>query len=190
MGNKHKPPGRKAGAPALTEAKWTELALEYEVGTDTIRALAEKHGLSHSTVSHRAGREKWSERREKFREVTADSIRRELRNRYVRDQVRDYNRLEAGIAQLVRQIVEGKTVKFVTKDGQVVEFTADLEANSLDAAVNSLGNALKMKAVLAGVPGDITRQEHTGADGGGIVIEVPTVTIERNPGSGAHTDNA
>ena len=47
----------------LNRPEWAQLRLEYETSAErpTLRELADKHGLSRSTVFKRAAREKWKE---------------------------------------------------------------------------------------------------------------------------------
>jgi DNA-binding transcriptional regulator YhcF (GntR family) len=47
----------------LSEGEWTAVRLEYETGNDrlSLRELADKHGISRSTIFKRAARENWEQ---------------------------------------------------------------------------------------------------------------------------------
>lgn len=65
-------PGRKAEAKApegkreLTQAEWRRIRLEYVRGKTTYRALAEKYGISESTIRKRASKEGWRKKRDEL----------------------------------------------------------------------------------------------------------------------------
>ena len=62
--------GRKAEAKApegkreLTQAEWRKIRLEYVKGKTTYKALAEKYGISESTIRKRASKEGWRKKRD------------------------------------------------------------------------------------------------------------------------------
>ena len=62
--------GRKAEAKApegkreLTQAEWRKIRLEYVKGKTTYKALAEKYGISESTIRKRASKEAWRKKRD------------------------------------------------------------------------------------------------------------------------------
>lgn len=64
--------GRKAEAKApegkreLTQAEWRKIRLEYMRGKTTYRALAEKYGISESTIRKRASKEAWRKKRDEL----------------------------------------------------------------------------------------------------------------------------
>jgi len=147
---------------AAPKRDWAGIALEYETTPVTLQELSEKYGIPMPTVTWHSAQEGWVGRRQHFLEKTAEEIRRKIRLRYTQEAIRDYDRIEGATIQVVKQIVAGKPVKFVDKDGKVVQFTAMLEANSLDAAANALINLVKAKANLAGVPSEFTKTEVIG----------------------------
>jgi len=64
--------GRKAEAKApegkreLTQAEWRKIRVEYLRGKTTYRALAEKYGISESTIRKRASKEGWRKKRDEL----------------------------------------------------------------------------------------------------------------------------
>ena len=64
--------GRKAEAKApegkreLTQAEWRKIRVEYLKGKTTYRALAEKYGISESTIRKRASKEAWRKKRDEL----------------------------------------------------------------------------------------------------------------------------
>lgn len=64
--------GRKAEAKApegkreLTQAEWRKIRLEYVKGKSTYKALAEKYGISESTIRKRASKEAWRKKRDEL----------------------------------------------------------------------------------------------------------------------------
>jgi len=64
--------GRKAEAKApegkreLTQAEWRKIRLEYVKGKTTYKALAEKYGISESTIRKRASKEGWRKKRDEL----------------------------------------------------------------------------------------------------------------------------
>jgi uncharacterized protein YjcR len=63
---------RKAEAKApegkreLTQAEWRKIRLEYVKGKTTYKALAEKYGISESTIRKRASKEGWRKKRDEL----------------------------------------------------------------------------------------------------------------------------
>jgi len=161
-------PTKQGEEEAEPARDWNAIALEYETGDDgvSLSYLARKHGIPEGTLKKHSTADQWVAKRERFRDQRDTEIRQRIRRRYLAGVEKDFDRLEGAIIQVVRQIVEGKPVKFVSKkaDGtsEIVEFTAALEANSLDAAGNVLCNLLKAKANLSGVPGEVVATEQTG----------------------------
>lgn len=64
--------GRKAEAKApeekreMTQAEWRKIRLEYVKGKTTYKALAEKYGISESTIRKRASKEGWRKKRDEL----------------------------------------------------------------------------------------------------------------------------
>lgn len=55
------PGGRKRGTKPITEHDWKAIRLRYEGSDISQRRLAQELGVSYSTLSHRAMRERWSQ---------------------------------------------------------------------------------------------------------------------------------
>lgn len=67
--SKAKQPGKKAGKPVRD---WIRIRNEYASTDISMRALAEKYGISYNTMKDRASREKWAEMRDdQHRKITA-----------------------------------------------------------------------------------------------------------------------
>lgn len=80
---------------------WTALRLEYVHGTDTMRELAEKHGIKAAGVMRRAAKEGWdSERKQKSAEVskTASAVLTESRT----DDLAKFNADDLKMARAIR----------------------------------------------------------------------------------------
>ena len=147
------------------EPDWVAIQTDYVTQPVTLQDLVDKYHLKYGTVGSRAAREDWTGKRASFMRRLAKESQDKIRRKYVNEVLRDFERLEGAAIRLTQQVVDGKKVLFYTKDGEKVEFMAPLEANSLDAAANALINIGKAKAAMAGIAGEITRQEQTGEDG-------------------------
>ena len=89
---------------------WPLLRAEYVEKNITLAELARAHDISYSTLSKRASKEGWSEKREEYGEIIA----KKLSNRASNEQARYYARLLASADEISRRLEEA-----VKKDGQL-----------------------------------------------------------------------
>ena len=138
-----KTPEKTTGKP-----DWEAIAREYETceGGISHRDLAEKRGVSLSTLNKRAARENWAARREAFWLQTGNEIRRRIQQLQAREIARDYERLQAATTIIDTAIGAGA-----------------LEPNSLDSAIATLISLVKTKEVLGGGVSDRTEDASASA---------------------------
>ena len=114
--------------------------------TITIKELADRWGIPVDTVYQRSANEKWGDARQGFRQELGKKSREKIAARYAAAREENFGLVELGRDMLVEQL----------KNGQ-------LTANSTEAAVKGITEAIKTMAAMAGDPiADKTEVNHTG----------------------------
>jgi hypothetical protein len=89
---------------------WFAVRAEYVAGSMSLRALAEKHGLSHDTLRRQSRTGKWTEaRREQARKVAAELEARTVASRVV--QLKEWNDADLTLAKNVRARIAMRLAK-------------------------------------------------------------------------------
>ncbi len=118
---------------------WKKIRAEYVTGNISVAKLAEKYGISESTLSKRCASEKWAEARKKSHKKQADKIAEKLESEEVKKTVRDIdkvitaaNKLLAKINRAINEVDKAEYVSEKSKQEKVVS-TGDGVENPLIA---------------------------------------------------------
>lgn len=152
-------------------ADWVSIKAEYLVGNDSLRVLAEKHGVSHNTLRKRAEREKWTLERKKASRKVAAKITQKIATKIATREVDRLTRLlsisddladklcksaaELGTYTIIKRKSD-KTVIDENGEDQTVEETEEI-AKKTDAVISTadlkrLASALKDLRDVANTP--------------------------------------
>lgn len=94
----------KGGAQGLSDTDWKQIQAEYVNGDISLTALADKYGIPKSSVMKHSAKGKWSEKRKKNREDSAELVSEKLRDRNVNQTVRELQRIFKASGRLITQI--------------------------------------------------------------------------------------
>jgi transposase-like protein len=106
-------------------ANWTKIKNEYINGGATYPELAEKYGVSYSTLSKRGAAERWTESRE--------SLLQEISKRTEEKTAEKISEVESDVAAIMSRI----RLKLTVKIEQAVDNMEGLDANELRKLVQS-----------------------------------------------------
>lgn len=177
-------------------ADWAKIQAEYVNSSVSLPQLAEKYGVPISTLRKRSAGGKWSEKRKRYAEKTAERVSEKLHDREVRQTVRDIERVckaagklidkaNLAISQLDKKIYISRDEQEVkSKEEQKGDFNSvtviksrKMRTAQAKTAVNTKQLAeiakalLNIKEVLTGETGEADNTESSG------VIEIAAATV-------------
>jgi len=131
---------------------WDAIRAEYVAGTESIRELSERHGVSVNAMEKRAAREGWAESRRKVAEKTAKVVDAKIVRRKA-DSLAKFNDQDLAIAQQLKVIAVAvlkgenkmavgklRTLAGIFESAQRMGRIA-LDANASDVEEEDLGEA-------------------------------------------------
>ena len=89
-----KPLSKYGRNPEANKVFWDEVRLEYTSTLITLRALADKHGVTKHTLFRWARKEKWGDRRRQFRQRVVKRAETKLVNKGVKEWGRKFKTFE------------------------------------------------------------------------------------------------
>lgn len=177
-------------------ADWAKIQAEYVNSSVSLPQLAEKYGVPISTLRKRSAGGKWSEKRKRYAEKTAERVSEKLHDREVRQTVRDIERVckaagklidkaNLAISQLDKKIYISRDEQEIkSKEEQKGDFNSvtviksrKMRTAQAKTAVNTKQLAeiakalLNIKEVLTGETGEADNTESSG------VIEIAAATV-------------
>lgn len=177
-------------------ADWAKIQAEYVNSSVSLPQLAEKYGVPISTLRKRSAGGKWSEKRKRYAEKTAERVSEKLHDREVRQTVRDIERVckaagklidkaNLAISQLDKKIYISRDEQEVkSKEEQKGDFNSvtviksrKMRTAQAKTAVNTkqlleiAKTLLNIKEVLTGETGEADNTESSG------VIEIAAATV-------------
>lgn len=125
-----------------TRHDWAAIEEEYRAGQKTIRAIAEQHGLSDTAIRKRAKQDGW------MRDLS-DKVRREVRTKLVREQVRtdatDEEIIEAA-AGTGAGIIQQHRSRIAKASGLADKMLTELESATGDVDISKRATTLRTLA--------------------------------------------
>lgn len=180
---------------AATGADWAQMEAEYVNGDMSLKALAEKYGLSLSAVQKQSTARRWREKKKKYAERKAEKVSEKLHDREVWQTVRDIERVCRAAGKLIEKankaIAQLDKAAYVsydkteitteeTEDSGVTTVKSEKKRRQRTAQVKTLIDTKRMaeiaktlqtvKEVLTGEDGRADETENSG------VIEIAAAT--------------
>lgn len=175
---------------------WEEIKLEYVTSDMSYRELSEKFGISFSTLSKTAVKEKWSRERNKHRKKVATKAQQKIETKKAKSLAKEMEIAEA-ISDILKAAVSSpeQFVELRDKSGNIQKYSM----GEITAALEALSKLERSKRSLYGIISekekqtfDIARERldiaknrasGTGADTAecGVVL-LPQVQAEAKPG--------
>lgn len=180
---------------AATGADWAQMEAEYVNSDMSLKALAEKYGLSLSAVQKQSTSRRWREKKKKYAERKAEKVSEKLHDREVRQTVRDIERVCRAAGKLIEKankaIAQLDKAAYVsydkteittkeTEDSGVTTVKSEKKRRQRTAQVKTLIDTKRMaeiaktlqtvKEVLTGEDGRADETENSG------VIEIAAAT--------------
>lgn len=126
MSGKVKVTGQGSGANepknGVNEQKaidWVQIKAEYVSGSMSAAKLAEKHGISLSSVSKKCAAERWQELRKQSQNETADRIAEKMQDDKVKKTVKEIDRVVAVASKLISKL--NRAVNELDKDENLIK---------------------------------------------------------------------
>ena len=162
---------------------WLTIKNEYVTKNITYEELAEKYGVSLSTLNKRASKGKWVEAREEYGKM----LERKFRNRASNEQVREYVKVERSLLLLLRGIEESldpvrkELYKYrITVDGNPND-TVELDqinTNHIETVLKLIDKAESLLSRLYGIiPAEKVKEYE-------IALKQAEAAVEENSGNG------
>lgn len=131
------------------EPDWAAIRGEF-LNTDiSLKALAEKHGLSLSAVSKQSARGKWGEKRKKLKADKAEKVSEKLHERDVKQTVKDIERVCKAAGKLINQVNKaiaqvGKQ-NYVSKDRKIITVSEAINPDGSSTVDQTVKREMKVK---------------------------------------------
>ncbi len=159
-------------------ADWRKIKTEYITGDVSLRALAEKSGVSFSQLGKRAAAEKWKEQREKQRNKTETKAKQKAAEK-ISDAESDIAALKAESRRLLWEVTRDR-IKGITKATEAADvrryvqnytdlLNSEPQGTGADEPQNNLFDQLEaslneLSAIQPETTTDAALVENTGAD--------------------------
>lgn len=138
-----------SGRAERTEPDWAAIKGEYVNGSMSLKALADKHGLSMSAVTKHSSREKWSEKRKALREDKAERVSEKLHDRDVKQTVKDIERVCKAAGKLINKvnqaIAQVDKVLYIGTDKKVITVSEKKNEDGTDVVDQEIRRTIKPK---------------------------------------------
>ena len=108
---------RKTDAPELID--WVKVKAEYVSGTMSAAKLADRFGISVSSISKKCASEHWQELRKQNQSETANKIAKKINTEKVKKTVREIDRVVAVASKLITKL--NRAVNELDKDEELIK---------------------------------------------------------------------
>lgn len=109
----------KNGVNEQEAIDWVQIKAEYVSGSMSAAKLAEKHGISLSSVSKKCAAERWQELRKQSQNETADRIAEKMQDDKVKKTVKEIDRVVAVASKLISKL--NRAVNELDKDENLIK---------------------------------------------------------------------
>lgn len=115
---------KKTNEPELID--WTTVKAEYVSGTMSAAKLADRYGISVSSISKKCASEHWQELRRQNQSETANKIAKKINTEKVKKTVREIDRVVAVASKLITKL--NRAVNELDKDEELIKKKVTVKA--------------------------------------------------------------
>lgn len=127
MSEKVKRTGKESGANEQKVIDWAKIKAEYVSGSMSAAKLAEKYGISSSSIAKKSAAERWQELRKENQNETANRITEKLNDDKVKKTVREIDRVVAVASKLISKL--NRAVNELDKDEELIKKKVTVREN-------------------------------------------------------------
>lgn len=109
---------------------WATIKAEYVSGTMSAAKLAEKHGISVSSIRKKCASEHWQELRKQNQNKTANKIAEKINTEKVNKTVREIDRVVSVASKLITKL--NRAVNELDKDEELIKKKVTVKADTID----------------------------------------------------------
>lgn len=115
---------KKTNEPELID--WATVKAEYVSGTMSVAKLADRYGISVSSISKKCASEHWQELRKQNQSETANKIAKKINTEKVKKTVREIDRVVAVASKLITKL--NRAVNELDKDEELIKKKVTVKA--------------------------------------------------------------
>lgn len=142
---------------------WERIKAEYVTGTETLRDLAQRHGIAKSSIFKRASEEGWVEAKEAERERIRESVTAKAREKRIKREAAALDRVETQIEKLLAEIEKAlddplQLYRHILYIDRGIQGESELGKMDTKAARDIMSILADMKASLEGMGGILDKR--------------------------------